>query len=195
MIAYLKGELVYKDGYGIQLEVGGIGYELSMSSKALGALPAVGSAVRVWTYLQVKDDGLTLFGFSGPAEKEMFGRLVGVSSIGPKIALSALSTMTPQELAAAVAEGDVTRISSVPGIGKKTAQRIVLELRGVLETEPNLFSSPAPGQSGSARREAAEALVGMGFSAEEAAGALEGCAEDSAAAALRYALKNLGGSR
>lgn len=193
MIAYLKGDLVYKDGYGIQLEVGGIGYELALSSKALGALPAVGATVQVWTYLQVKEDGISLFGFASLAEKEMFERLIGVSGIGPKIALAALSTMRPQELAAVIAQGDITRIAGVPGIGKKTAQRIVLELQGVLKTEPDLFDEAAA-QTGGTRSEASEALVGMGFSVQEVAGALKGCTETDVSAAIRYALKNLGGN-
>lgn len=193
MIAYLKGDLVYKDGYGIQLEVGGIGYELALSSKALGALPAVGSTVQVWTYMQVKEDGISLFGFASLAEKEMFERLIGVSGIGPKIALAALSTMRPQELAGVIAQGDITRIAAVPGIGKKTAQRIVLELQGVLKTDPDLFDGIAA-DAGSTRSDASEALVGMGFSAQEVAGALKGCTETDVSAAIRYALKNLGGN-
>lgn len=193
MIAYLKGDLVYKDGYGIQLEVGGIGYELALSSKALGALPAVGSTVQVWTYMQVKEDGISLFGFASLTEKEMFERLIGVSGIGPKIALAALSTMRPQELASVIAQGDITRIAAVPGIGKKTAQRIVLELQGVLKTDPDLFDGIAA-DAGSTRSDASEALVGMGFSAQEVAGALKGCTETDVSAAIRYALKNLGGN-
>ena len=193
MIAYLKGDLVYKDGYGIQLEVGGIGYELALSSKALGALPAVGSTVQVWTYMQVKEDGISLFGFASLAEKEMFERLIGVSGIGPKIALAALSTMRPQELASVIAQGDITRIAAVPGIGKKTAQRIVLELQGVLKTDPDLFDGIAA-DAGSTRSDASEALVSMGFSAQEVAGALKGCTETDVSAAIRYALKNLGGN-
>ncbi|MGI6032153.1 MAG: Holliday junction branch migration protein RuvA [Coriobacteriales bacterium] len=188
----MKGIVASTSLYGAVIEVGGIGYELSMSSKALAELPPVGGVAQVYTYLQVKEDGLALFGFSSLRERELFSELIGVSGVGPKMALSALSTYDPSELAQAIASGDITRISKVPGIGKKRAQRIVLELKGVLEEEP-AGSNGAAIAPGSAMADASQALEGMGFSADEVSQALSGCSESEPAAIIRYALKNLGG--
>jgi len=174
--------------------VNGVGYELSMSTHALAVLPELGGQAQVWTYLQVKEDGMALFGFADPAEKEMFTRLIGVSGIGPKMAVAALSTFKPAALAAVIADGDIARIATVPGIGKKTAQRVVLELQGVLKSEPTLFSAPEPAGT-SAMKDASEALQSMGLSADEVTAALKGykgAGEDSAEI-IRFALKHMGG--
>lgn len=193
MIAYVKGIIARKDGYGVILEANGIGYEMSMSSKALGTLPAVGNTAQVWTYLHVKDDGMSLFGFCDAAEKEMFAKLIGVSGIGPKMAISALSTFNPKELASAIAAGDVTRISSVPGIGKKTAQRVVLELQGILKSEADQFGTAGESTKSGAMADASAALESMGFTSPEIAAALKGCTSEDVSAIMRYALKQLGG--
>lgn len=193
MIAYVKGIIARKDGYGVILEANGIGYEMSMSSKALGTLPAVGNTAQVWTYLHVKDDGMSLFGFCDAAEKEMFAKLIGVSGIGPKMAISALSTFNPKELASAIAAGDVTRISSVPGIGKKTAQRVVLELQGILKSEADQFGTAGESAKSGAMADASAALESMGFTSPEIAAALKGCTSEDVSAIMRYALKQLGG--
>lgn len=193
MIAYVKGIIARKDGYGVILEANGIGYEMSMSSKALGTLPAVGNTAQVWTYLYVKDDGMSLFGFCDAAEKEMFAKLIGVSGIGPKMAISALSTFNPKELASAIAAGDVTRISSVPGIGKKTAQRVVLELQGILKSEADQFGTAGESAKSGAMADASAALESMGFTSPEIAAALKGCTSEDVSAIMRYALKQLGG--
>ncbi len=193
MIAYVKGIIAHKDGYGVILEANGIGYEMSMSSKALGTLPAVGNTAQVWTYLHVKDDGISLFGFCDASEKEMFVKLIGVSGIGPKMAISALSTFNPKELASAIAAGDVTRISSVPGIGKKTAQRVVLELQGILKSEADGFAAVEDSTRSGAMADASAALESMGFTSPEIAAALKGCTSEDVSAIMRYALKQLGG--
>lgn len=193
MIAYVKGIIARKDGYGVILEANGIGYEMSMSSKALGTLPAVGNTAQVWTYLHVKDDGMSLFGFCDAAEKAMFAKLIGVSGIGPKMAISALSTLNPKELASAIAAGDVTRISSVPGIGKKTAQRVVLELQGILKSEADQFGTAGESAKSGAMADASAALESMGFTSPEIAAALKGCTSEDVSAIMRYALKQLGG--
>lgn len=192
MIAYLKGIVAAVDPYSLVLDVNGVGYELAMSTKALASLPTVGNTVQVSTYMQVKDDGISLFGFMDAQEKAMFTRLVGVSGIGPKMALAALSTYAAGELAAIIAEGDVTMISRVPGIGKKTAQRVVLELQGVLKTESQAAPS-AP--QGSALADASAALQSMGFSADEVAAAFKGVAADGldASALIKLGLKSMGG--
>lgn len=193
MISYLRGTVAARGAYGAILDVGGVGYELAMSTHALASLPDTGSQAQVWTYMQVKDDGVSLFGFADPAEKEMFTKLIGVSGIGPKMAVAALSTFKPKELAGVIADGDVARISTVPGVGKKTAQRVVLELQGVLQSEATLFSQEPAGQT-SAMREAQQALESMGFAPAEVSAALKGytgAAKDSAEV-IRYALKHVG---
>lgn len=193
MISYMKGTVAHKDGYGIVMEVGGIGYEMSMSSKSLAGIAGIGCSAQVWTYLQVKEDGLSLFAFADVQERELFVRLIGVSGIGPKMAVAALSTFDAASLAQVISAGDVTALSRIPGIGKKTAQRMVLELQGVLKAEPDLFGSAAPETFSAASSDAVAALVSMGFSSQEAAKALDGCPHEDASAAIRYALKNLGG--
>ncbi len=192
MLAYIKGVLTYKDAERAIIEAGGIGYELSMSIHALAELPALGNPVQVWTYMHVKEDGWSLFGFSEPSEKEMFIKLIGVSGIGPKMALSALSTFRAPELAVHIAAGDVTAISSISGVGKKTAQRIVLELQGVLSSADTGFNAVS-GQDVSELKDATAALESMGFSAEEISSALKGCTAHDTSGIIRYALKNLGG--
>lgn len=194
MISYLKGTVAAKNAYGAIIDVGGVGWELSMSTKALASLPDVGEQAQVWTYLQVKDDGMALFGFADLAEKEMFTRLIGVSGIGPKMGVAALSTFKPSELAAIIADGDVVRISTVPGIGKKTAQRVVLELQGILKSEESLFNQPAQAAPG-AMKDASEALKSMGFAPAEISAALKGYSgsKTNSSDIIRYALKNMGG--
>lgn len=112
------------------IEAGGIGYELAMSVHALATLPACGNPAQVWTYLHVKEDDVSLFGFSEPAERELFEKLIAVSGIGPKMAISALSTFKPADFVAHIAAGDVTAISTIPGVGKKIAQRMFSNFRG-----------------------------------------------------------------
>ncbi len=192
MLAYIKGVLTFKDAEHAIIEAGGIGYELAMSIHALAELPALGNPVQVWTYMHVKEDGWSLFGFSEPSEKEMFVKLIGVSGIGPKMALSALSTFRASELGAHIAAGDVTAISSISGVGKKTAQRIVLELQGVLSSASAEFGAVGV-QVAAELKDATAALESMGFSSDEITSALKGCTASDTSGIIRYALKNLGG--
>lgn len=192
MYAYIKGVVAYKDAERAVIEAGGIGYEISMSVHALTELPEPGRSAQVWTHLQVREDGWSLFGFASPGEKEMFIKLIGVSGIGPKMALSALSSFKAPELAAHITAGDITAISTIPGIGKKTAQRIVLELQGVLKTEESAIGAPG-GETAAELRDATAALESMGFTGDEVAAALKGCTEGDTSSMIRYALKNLGG--
>lgn len=192
MIAFLTGRIAHKAaGYAL-LDVGGVGYRLNMTTGSLAALPAEGDEVTVHTYLHVREDELTLFGFEGVAEREAFERLLGVSGVGPKVALATLSSLTADALAAAVETSDVATVSSVPGIGKKTAQRIILELAGKLGGLDVAASGGA--SSGAAVAETTDALLAMGFSAAEVGAALKGAKSGSdAQALLRHALKRLGG--
>lgn len=194
MIAFIEGIVEYKDAEKAILQAGGIGYELSMSIHALAGLPSIGSKARVWTHMHVKDDGISLFGFSDPSEKQLFCQLIGVSGIGPKMALSALSTFKPTELVGAISASDVTAVSSVPGIGKKTAQRMILELQGALGADASLQSLDLEQAASQPMKDASRALESMGFKPEEVSTALKGCDESSVSGIIRYALKHMGGA-
>lgn len=198
MIAFLSGTVVEKGASYALIQVGGVGFRLAMSTGSLAALPATGDEVIVQTYLHVREDELSLFGFESEAEKRAFEQLITVSGVGPKVALATLSALSPDALVAAVAAEDVATISSVPGIGKKTAQRIILDLKdklGAGEIGAATAASRGTG-AGAGLAEATEALLAMGFSSAEAAAALKGadCAAD-AQALLRHALQRLGAGR
>lgn len=192
VIAFLRGRLAEKGIAHCVLDVGGIGYHLLMSSGSLSTLPHEGDSVMVYTYLYVREDELTLFGFESVEEKKLFERLIAVNGVGPKVALAALSSYAPEVLIEGIASEDVALISSVPGIGAKTAQRIILDLK-------DKFGTPLAGRgdtlhSSGAATEAREALLGMGFSAGEIAEALKGLDKDSdPQLLLKDALKRLGG--
>lgn len=198
MIAFLTGRLAGKGAGFALLDVGGVGYKLLMSTGSLAALPADGDTVTVHTYLYVREDELTLFGFENDAEKNAFEALLTVSGVGPKVALATLSSLSADVLAGAVAGEDVALISSVPGVGKKTAQRIILDLADKLgASDAGLGGhdggSQAPAGAGVATAEARDALLAMGFSAAETASALKGAPGDDAQSTLKYALTRLGG--
>lgn len=191
MIAFLEGTIAAKGLSSAVVQVGGVGYELMMSTTSLDMLPPVGDDAHVITYLAVSDAGITLYGFLSQEEEQLFGSLIAVSGIGPKMALAALSTYTPQELIAAVTAEDVKAISKIPGVGKKTASRIVLELKGALPTEDEVAAEAlAPS---AALKNASDALLSMGFTKAEIEAAMAGAPADAdEEALLQYALKRLG---
>lgn len=192
MISYLKGTLAASDALSAVVEVNGIGFQVGMSTKSLAKLPQVGKPVRVFTVLQVREDNMSLYGFATQEERETFTQLVNVSGIGPKVALAILSTFTPTELADAILNEDVTSITRIPGIGKKSASRIVLELKGSLEKGIAAAQGrePVPNEG---LRGASEALMAMGFTPQEAEVALQDApAGADEGALLQYALKRLG---
>jgi Holliday junction DNA helicase RuvA len=193
VIAFLTGRVAGKTPGACLLEVSGVGYRLAMSTASLSALPAEGDAVTVWTYLYVREDELSLYGFESVAEKDAFEQLITVSGVGPKVALATLSALRPDDLATAIAAEDVALLSGVPGIGKKTAQRICLELRDKMAL-PDLAGTPGGKVGVAASAEATDALLSMGFSSAEVAAALKGFDGDAgdAQALLRHALRRLG---
>jgi len=192
VIAFLTGRVAGKTTGAALLDVGGVGYRLLMPTSSLSALPATGDTVTVHTYLHVREDELTLYGFENEDERSLFETLIGVSGVGPKVALAVLSALRPDALRAAVAADDVAVLSSVPGVGKKTAQRLALELKDKLDL-PDLTDS-GRGPRAAAAAEARDALLSMGFTAAEAAVALRGAPEGaSAEQLLKAALKSLGG--
>jgi Holliday junction DNA helicase RuvA len=177
------------------LAVQGVGYQVNMSQLALSRLPEKGASVRVLTYMQVSENGIALYGFLTPEEKTLFERLISVSGVGPKVALAALSTFSPSQCVEAIANQDTAFISRIPGVGKKTAQRIILELKGTLDDMgANLFSEgPAPVSNAQAL--AAEALLSMGFTTAEIDLALKNSPADmSESQLIQHALKKLGGN-
>ena len=200
MIAFLKGTLAGKTATTAYIEVNGVGFAVGMSQASLSKLPELGGPVQVHTYLQVREDEMSLYGFLSLEEQALFEQLIGVSGIGPKVALAALSAFpSPQALAAAIAAQDVAAVQRIPGVGKKTASRIILELKGSLDHGlGQLFGadgSPAApaAASGAELAGAREALLSMGFTPAEVDLSLKGAAEDAdTEALLKYALKRLG---
>lgn len=194
MIAFVTGRLAAKTPVFAIIDVGGVGLRLAMSTPALAALPAEGDEVTAFTYLHVREDELSLYGFESDDERVLFERLITVSGIGPKVALAVLSALAPDALMRAIAAEDVGMLSSVPGIGKKTAQRLIIELKDKLDL-PDLATAgggPEPAAAAAAR----DALLSMGFSSSEAAVALQGApAGATAEQLLKTALKALGSPR
>ena len=192
MIDFVTGRIADKGASHCVIDVGGVGLRLAMSTGSLSALPHTGDTVTVFTHLHVREDELSLFGFESVAEKELFERLITVSGVGPKVALAALSSYEPGVLVEAIVNEDVAVVSSIPGIGAKTAQRIILELKDKLAAAGNI-PGRARASTGSVA-EAREALLGMSFSAAEVATALKGAPSDaSAGLIIKHALKRLGG--
>lgn len=192
MIAFLDGTLAGKTPTQAYISVSGIGFEVGMSQSGISKLPGVGDRVIVHTYLQVRDDGMSLFGFLSREEKALFERLITVGGVGPKVALAALSSYEPDKLVELIAAQDVSAIQRIPGIGKKTASRIILELKGSLNDGlGSLFSQESTANK--AAEGATEALLSMGFTSAEVVVALKGAPEGASEVALiQYALKKLG---
>ena len=171
MIERLRGAVAARTAESVVLDVGGVGFALEVSAVTLRDVPAVGEQVALFSYLHVRDDALQLFGFSTEEERELFRMLLGVSKIGPRLALAALSVRRAPDLKKALAAGDVALFSSVPGIGKKTAERIILELRekmgeiGLVTAERG--GGDIPVDEGSVPL-ARAALVELGYSVVEA---------------------------
>lgn len=195
MISYLKGILVAKNNAGIILEVGGIGFEIFMPLTSLSDIGSVGEHITVQTYLHVRENEFTFYGFAQSSQRELFLRLIEVNGVGPKVALAALSALDADTLVAAIVSEDYATIASIPGVGKKTAQRISLDLKDKFSQYPALggaqFASQASGQS-SALGDARLALESMGFSALEVSRALQGAqAQDDISSLIEKALKKL----
>lgn len=192
MIAFLNGILAGKTQDTAIIDVGGVGWAVGMAAGSLAKLPATGERVQVHTHLHVREDAVSLFGFLSLEEKNLFLRLTGVSGIGPKVALSALSVFSPQQLVSAITSQDVALVSKIPGVGKKTASRIILELKGSLDTEV-LDAVVAAVPAGGVMQGVQDALLSMGFTFGEIELALKGAPEQAdEAVLLQYALKRLG---
>ncbi len=209
MISQLTGSLLEVLPTRAVLDVGGVGYELGISATTAASLPAVGEAgVTLLTRLLVKESSIELYGFATREERAVFDRLVAVSGVGPKLALAVLSTYSAASLATIVATQDATRMAQVPGVGKKKAQRLLMELQDVFAKDAELrvlagmsdasSAVAPPSQTGEpVGDEATSALLAMGFTPQEAELALQGLDEAGVTTvekAVAYALKRLGGA-
>ena len=191
MISRLTGKLVEKHPPQIVIDVNGVGYEVDVSMQTFYALPPLNEQVQLYTQLVVREDAHLLFGFASAAERATFRQLVKVSGIGAKTALGILSAMNADELAQAVAEEDVKRLSSAPGIGKKTAERMVLELRGKLTSAADgglLVPAPAADETD----DIVSTLLALGYNEREARTAVKNLPVGTEVGeGVRLALKNL----
>jgi len=190
VIASVRGQVTVRRPDHVVVECGGVGYRLAVSAHTLKAVPAAGEDALLHTHLVLRDDGMHLFGFSSEEERELFLMLVGVQGVGPKVALAVLSGGSPRELSGAMAAGDSARFQAVPGIGKRTAERIIVELREKVAGEA-VSDAIQVTASDDPRTLAREGLLGLGFAPVEADQLLDTAAgetpEDLIAAALRAA--------
>lgn len=191
MIALISGRLVDIDGSVVVVDVGGVGYEVEVTTTALGALGASalaspspsepGPEVTLHTHMVVREDAQLLYGFASRNERELFRALIRINSVGPKLALSVLSALSLPELSQAVANKDISALTKISGVGKKTAERLLMELKDKMQNLAQLFpasdagtsSSPVVVSVGAAQSEALTALIGLGYKASEVAPVLE----------------------
>ena len=205
MIAFLRGELLEKNQDTIIVECGGVGYELFVTPSMSYSLAPIGHEVRVHTFLQVKDDGFTLFGFQKKEELAIFKMLIKVSGLGPKGALAILSVLSVKELKFAILSSDAKSISKAPGVGVKTAQKLILELKDkfdlqtvydeAMESNDKMIMGDGETENQSAKTEAILALVALGYSNQEALRAVSGVEikeTTSVEELLKLALKRIG---
>lgn len=201
MIAYLRGKVLTTTSETAIIDIGGVGYEVYCSSGAFRKM-VVGQYVELYTYLQVKEDGMTLFGFESPKEKELFLKLTSVSGVGPKLGIAVLSTLSGDEFARVIATTDVKRLSAVKGLGKKTAEKIILELHGkisaaeIMSASGDPISDVAPMSAtklSAADEEAVSALMGLGFTRAESTQAVKKAREHGAATVEEVIMKALQG--
>ncbi len=195
MIAAVRGEVLVRRPDHVVIDAHGVGYRLTVSSESLKAVPAAGSETFLHAELIAREDSLALYGFATEDERELFRMLISVSGVGPKVGIAALSGGSSRELLRAIAAGDTKRFQAVPGIGKRTAERIIVELRdkvtGALEVESAIVAA----EQGDARSLARDGLVNLGYQPLEAEQLLEGLEGDDAEALLAGALRKAGASR
>jgi Holliday junction DNA helicase RuvA len=188
MIALVSGSVAVRRSDHVIVDCGGVGYRLSVSSETLRQVPAVGKAVMLHTHLIPRDDALTLYGFATEDERDLFLMLLSVQSVGPKVALEVLSGGPVRELLLALAAGDTVRLQAVKGVGKRTAERIVVELRekvGVSVPDQTVTAT----RSNDPRAIAREGLIGLGYTPQEVESLLDGLAGDTPEELISEALR------
>jgi Holliday junction DNA helicase RuvA len=190
MIGRLRGEIAEKSADRVLLDVAGVGYEVAVTPATAAELPGVGQPAVLHTHLHVREDAIALFGFASGDERGIFQILIGVNGVGPKLALAILATLDPQQLRHVVLADDVAALTSVPGIGQRSAQKLLLELK------PRLDVPDSPLQSGTPLAEVREALESLGYQSSEIRDVLrELPAGESVESSLRLALQELGKQR
>jgi holliday junction DNA helicase RuvA len=196
MIALLRGEVAQRRSDHVVMLCGGVGYRATVSAQTLRHVPPAGETVTLHTHLIARDDSLSLYGFHTEQERDLFLLLLAVQAVGPKVAIAVLSGGSPSELCAAIAAGDARRFQSVPGIGKRTAERIIVELRekvsvdaGAVTGEQITARAPARGGGASQREIAREGLLELGYAPLEAEQLLGGAEGDSAEELIADALR------
>jgi Holliday junction DNA helicase RuvA len=201
MIASLRGTLIHIGVDHLVVETGGVGWLVYAPRSVLGAAGALGDQIFLHTQMIVREDAMTLYGFANVAQRSLFETLIGVSGVGPKVAMSLLSSGTPDDIRLAVAQGDTARLSRVPGIGKKTAERLVLELKGKVDLKGLPLAAGAGASATPAavavNSDLADLLVSLGYSGAEAAaaiGSLPADAPEDLELRLRLALRHFGGA-
>jgi Holliday junction DNA helicase RuvA len=201
VISWLKGELLDKRPPSIVLNVNGVGYELDAPLNVFYDLPDLGAEAMLFVHMVVREDAQNLYGFISVKQRDLFRSLIKVSGIGPKVGLAILSSLTADDLLSCVAHEDIATLVAVPGIGKKTAQRLLVELKDRLAKEfgsalPEVSSGGTP-SAASEERDAIDALIALGYKPADASGAVRGIAEVgmTSEALIRAALKNIGRGR
>lgn len=202
MYAFIEGEVCEKTNGSLILLAAGVGWQLNCSNNTLQAAPALGEKMRCYTFLSVREDAMELFGFATREEKELFLQLTSVSGIGPKTALGLLGSMPLRDLNLAILLGDVNALSRAPGIGKKTAQRIALELKDKISqasisaaSDSGMPAAPAVFSANDSASEAVEALIALGYSSTEARNAVSQIRDqaDTPEDLIRLALRAMAG--
>lgn len=199
LIGFLRGQLVWKSAPSLLLDVNGVGYEIEAPMTTFYNLPDIGQEVHLYTHLAVREDAHILFGFSGPSERALFRALIRVSGVGPRLALALLSGLSVEAFHRCVRNGDAATLVRLPGIGKKTAERLIIEMRDRLpaldaSAQPDSFASESQGFDRQAVQEAISALIALGYKNPDANRMVKGLAtagkssEEIIRAALQSAL-------
>lgn len=194
MISQLTGTLLEKEPHHCTIDVGGVGYGVCVSLSTYGSLPELGVRVTLPIHTYVREDQLVLFGFATADERTLFLKLIAISGVGPKTAMGILSGLPPAELVEAIGRGDAARLATVPGVGKKTAERMIVELKDSLTRDLRLTHLAACPAFPAVRDDALSALINLGYAKPVAEAALNkaGCSDEmSVEAAIRAALKEL----
>jgi holliday junction DNA helicase RuvA len=189
VIALVSGAVAVRRADHVVVDTGGVGYRLAVSAETLRHVPAVGKSVVLHTHLVVRDDALALYGFATEEERELFLMLIAVQSVGPKVALAVLSGGPPRDLLAALAAGDTARLQAAPGVGKRTAERIIVELREKVGASATVPAVLAGARSDDPRVQARDGLLGLGYSAVEVDQLLDGAEGDRPEDLIAYALR------
>ena len=189
MIAMVSGTVAVRRADHVVVDTGGVGYRLAVSAETLRHVPAVGKSVVLHAHLVVRDDALALYGFATEEERELFLMLIAVQSVGPKVALAILSGGPPRDLLAALAAGDTARLQAAPGVGKRTAERIIVELREKVGASATVPAVLAAAHSDDPRVQARDGLLGLGYSANEVDQLLDGAEGDRPEDLIAYALR------